>query len=50
MMLQLEKNRMLKDIFLSLVSDLKSIDDAEIQAKIRPILKRATDLFSKLSC
>jgi hypothetical protein len=48
MMIQLEKNRMLTEIFQSLVSELKSIDDAEIQARIKPVLKIATDLFSKL--
>jgi hypothetical protein len=48
MMLQLEKNRVLTDIFLSLVSDLKSIDDAKMQTRIKPILKKATDSFSNL--
>ena len=49
MMLQVEKNRILIDIFLSLVSELRSINDAEVQAKIKPILKKATDRFSKLN-
>lgn len=49
MMYQLEENRMLTAIFLSLVSELRSLDDSGIQDKIKPILKRATDLFSKLN-
>jgi hypothetical protein len=49
MMYQLEKNRMLTAIFLSLISELRSLDDSNIQDKIKPILKRATDLFSKLN-
>jgi len=49
MILQLEKNRILTDVFLWLVSELRSLDDSDIQDKIKPILKRATDLYSKLN-
>jgi len=49
LLIEREKNRILTSIFLSLISDLRGIGDAEMQAKIDLILKRAINLFANLN-
>lgn len=46
MILELEKKRVLEDLVLSLFSELETVSDAEVQAKIGPILKKAKKAFS----